>query len=181
MEGARTLIIFYLFISIIVLQRIIEVIIANRNTKWVEKQGGYEVGKEHYKYIVGLHVLFFLSLIIEVNASPPTFYAWTIIPLVIFILAQFGRAWALSSLGRFWNTRVMILPGSKVVVKGPYRYFRHPNYIIVAIEILTLPIIFQAYWTAVTFTILNACVLSVRIKAEEAALKEVTDYEKAFS
>lgn len=173
--------IIYLFIALIIVQRMVEVIIAKRNARWIKSKGGYEVGKNHYKYIVSLHALFFLSLLTEVTLSPPVLYSWTVIPLTIFILAQVGRVWALSSLGKFWNTRIMVLPGAQVIVKGPYRFVKHPNYIIVITEILTLPLIFQAYWTAITFTILNACVLTIRIKAEESALRAVTNYEKAFS
>ncbi len=170
----------YLLIVIVICQRIIEVIIANKNAEWIKEQGGYEVGKNHYKYLVLLHTLFFLSLIVEVTVHRPTFVAWAIIPFFIFLIAQLGRVWALSSLGEFWNTRIMVLPGAKVIAKGPYRFIRHPNYVIVTTEIAMLPLIFQAYWTLITFTIINAIVLSVRIRTEEKALKEATNYEEVF-
>lgn len=170
----------YLFISLVVVQRVVEVLIANRNAKWIKGQGGYEAGREHYKYIVALHMLFFLSLLIEVSITKHTFIVWSIFPLAVFILAQIGRVWALASLGRFWNTRIMILPGAKVVAKGPYRFLRHPNYAIVVTEIACLPLIFQAYWTAILFTILNAFILSIRIQVEERALEEATNYQKTF-
>lgn len=171
---------FYLFIMIVIAQRIVEIRIAKRNTEWVKKNGGYEVGADHYKYIVIVHALFFISIIIEVTRTNPTLVSWSLIPFMIFILAQIGRFWALSSLGRFWNTRIMIIPGAKVVAKGPYRFMRHPNYVIVATEIMMLPLIFQAYWTAVIFSLLNALVLSVRIKVEEKALQGVTNYQDVF-
>ncbi len=155
-------------------------IIANRNAKWVKSQGGYEAGKDHYKYIVLLHSLFFISLLIEISITNKGFVLWSIIPLIAFLLAQVGRVWALSSLGRFWNTRIMILPGAKVVAKGPYKYLRHPNYAVVVTELACLPLIFQAYWTALIFTLLNAFILSVRIRVEEKALDEATNYTKAF-
>ncbi|KHF38126.1 isoprenylcysteine carboxyl methyltransferase family protein [Halalkalibacter okhensis] len=170
----------YVFILLIVVQRVVEVIIANRNARWMKRQGGYEVGKEHYKQIVALHILFFVSLIIEVSVIDRTFVFWSVVPLIVFLLAQMGRVWALSSLGRFWNTRIIVLPGAKVVAKGPYQYLRHPNYVIVVTEIACLPLIFQAYWTAIVFTIINAIVLSARIKMEEAALEEATNYQKVF-
>ena len=170
----------YLFILLVVIQRIVEVQIANRNAKWVISQGGYEAGKDHYKYIVALHVLFFIALLIEVTVTKHTFMLWSIIPLAVFLVAQVGRVWALSSLGRFWNTRIMILPGAKVVAKGPYRYLRHPNYAIVITEIACLPLVFQAYWTAIAFTVLNAVILSTRIQVEERALEEATNYQKTF-
>ncbi|RXJ02049.1 isoprenylcysteine carboxyl methyltransferase [Anaerobacillus alkaliphilus] len=170
----------YIFISLVILQRIVEVIIANRNAKWIKRQGGYEVGRDHYKYIVLLHTFFFISLLTEVSLSRPSFTSWVIAPFVIFLLAQICRVWALSSLGPFWNTRIMVLPGAKVIAKGPYRYLRHPNYVIVSIEILLLPVIFQAYWTAFIFSVLNVLILSLRIKIEEQALLETTNYEETF-
>ncbi|MCL7747618.1 isoprenylcysteine carboxyl methyltransferase family protein [Halalkalibacter alkaliphilus] len=170
----------YVFILVVVVQRVVEVVIANRNAKWIKSQGGYEVGKDHYKQIVALHTMFFVSLLIEVSVIDRSFVLWSVIPLLVFLLAQMGRVWALSSLGRFWNTRIMVLPGAKVIAKGPYRYLRHPNYVIVVTEIACLPLIFQAYWTAIAFTIINAFVLSVRIKMEEAALEEATNYQEVF-
>lgn len=170
----------YIFIGIVIVQRLVEMVIAKRNATWIKKQGGYEVGQSHYKFIVLLHMFFFLSLLIEISLSNRPFTMWAIIPLVIFLLAQFGRVWALFSLGPFWNTRIMVLPGAKVVAKGPYRYLRHPNYFIVITEIAMLPLIFQAYWTAIVFSVLNAIVLSVRIKVEEHALKETTNYNEVF-
>ncbi|OIJ11577.1 isoprenylcysteine carboxyl methyltransferase [Anaerobacillus arseniciselenatis] len=170
----------YLLIVIVICQRVIEVIIANKNAVWIKERGGYEVGREHYKYLVLLHTMFFLSLLVEVTVHPPKFVAWSIVPFFIFLIAQFGRVWALSSLGEFWNTRIMVLPGAKVIAKGPYQYIRHPNFVIVFTEIAVFPLIFQAYWTAVVFTIVNALVLSVRIRTEEKALKEATDYEEVF-
>ncbi|KMJ56094.1 isoprenylcysteine carboxyl methyltransferase [Bacillus sp. LL01] len=170
----------YLFIGFVMLQRVIEVIIANQNAKWIKKKGGYEAGAEHYKYIVAMHALFFVALLIEISFMGTEVVRWSIIPLIIFLITQVVRVWALSSLGRFWNTRIMILPGAKVVAKGPYRFMRHPNYVIVAMEILALPFIFQAYWTAFIFSILNVMILRIRIREEERALKEATNYEEVF-
>ncbi|MCT8137168.1 isoprenylcysteine carboxyl methyltransferase family protein [Anaerobacillus sp. CMMVII] len=171
---------FYIFIFFVISQRIIELFIAKRNAIWIIKKGGYEVGREHYKFIVILHALFFISLLTEVTLNKPSFANWVIIPFIIFLFAQFGRVWALTSLGPFWNTRIMVLPGAKVIAKGPYRFMRHPNYFIVITEIALLPLIFQAYWTALIFTLCNALILSVRIKAEEQALQEATDYQDVF-
>ncbi|MBP3952589.1 isoprenylcysteine carboxyl methyltransferase family protein [Bacillus suaedae] len=170
----------YIFITIVIAQRMAEVMIANRNAKWIVSQGGYEVGRDHYKYIVMVHSLFFIALLIEVSLSRNTATTWAIAPLIVFLIAQVGRVWALSSLGRFWNTRIMILPGAKVIAKGPYRFLRHPNYVIVITELAVLPLIFQAYWTAIIFTVINALILSVRIKKEEQALQEVTNYDAIF-
>ncbi|UOE94473.1 isoprenylcysteine carboxylmethyltransferase family protein [Alkalihalobacillus sp. LMS39] len=167
-------------ISIVVLQRVLELLIANRNATWIKKQGGYEVGQSHYKYMVLLHIGFFASLLIEVLvAQRPLLHLWPI-PFSLFVLAQAGRVWSLSSLGRFWNTRIMILPGAKVVAKGPYRFIRHPNYCIVLLELITLPLLFQAYFTLCCFLFLKLVILSIRIPLEEKALIEATNYQAVF-
>ncbi|WP_207634127.1 isoprenylcysteine carboxyl methyltransferase family protein [Halalkalibacter urbisdiaboli] len=169
------------FLTIVMIQRLVELKIANRNAKWIKGQGGYEVGREHYKYIVGIHLLFFISLLTEIYVMKLSLSLWSLVPLFVFLLAQIGRVWALASLGKYWNTRIMILPGAKVVAKGPYRYMKHPNYVIVATEIVALPLMFQAYLTAIIFTFLNAIILTVRVRAEEEALEALTNYKEAFS
>lgn len=154
--------------------------IAKRNEKWVIEHGGFEIGRSHYKYIVGMHILFFVSLIGEVIYFEREVASWWWIPFSLFLVAQSLRIWSISSLGHFWNTKIMILPNAEVVAKGPYQFMRHPNYVIVATEILVLPLIFQAYGTAILFTILNIAILSVRIRIEEWALSESTNYEDHF-
>lgn len=170
---------FWILFAFLVVQRMTELAIARKNERRMKAQGAYEVGQEHYKWIVVVHVLFFLSLIVEVKGFHAQPAAWWWIPFVVFILAQILRSWALFSLGRFWNTKIIILPGAKVVEKGPYRFLRHPNYVIVAAELFMVPLIFQAYVTAVLFTILNVIVMCVRIPAEEKALSEATNYSES--
>jgi methyltransferase len=167
---------FWILFAFLTIQRLTELIIARRNERWMKAHGAYEVGRNHYKWIVAIHVSFFLSLLIEVQwfGAKPT--VWWPLPFTIFALAQVMRFWALFSLGRFWNTKILVLPGANVVERGPYRFLRHPNYVIVATEILMIPLIFQAYVTAVLFSVLNAIILSVRIPQEEEALCEGTDY-----
>jgi methyltransferase len=171
---------FSILYTLLVLQRIVELRIAKKNERWMKDKGAYEVGRSHYKYIVALHVLFFISLFIEVQIGRRDLASWWFIPFVFFIMAQCLRVWSILSLGRFWNTRILILPGTNVVTKGPYRFMRHPNYFIVITEILVVPLIFQAYFTAILFTLLNAMLLSVRIPIEERALMEATNYRDIF-
>jgi methyltransferase len=164
----------------IILQRITELIIARRNEKWMKSHGGKEFGQNHYKLIVGIHVLFFLIYIGEVvvfqkNLSPQWYYLF-----VLFLITQTGRVWALTSLGKFWNTKIIVLPNAKIVAKGPYRFLKHPNYLIVSLEFLIIPLIFQAYFTTVIFTILNLWILSIRIPEEEKALREFTSYVQTY-
>ncbi|MBM6619308.1 isoprenylcysteine carboxyl methyltransferase family protein [Bacillus suaedaesalsae] len=171
---------FILFVSIIVLQRVLELYIARKNEKWMKGQGGVEYGQEHYPIMVTMHIMFFVALLVEVLVLNKQLSSWWPVLLSLFFVTQAIRIWALSSLGKYWNTKIIVLPNTSIVKKGPYKYFRHPNYTIVALEILVIPMLFEAFWTAVIFTILNVLMLSVRIPLEEKALMSVTDYTEQF-
>jgi methyltransferase len=155
---------FIIFILFLITQRLTELYISKRNEKWLLSQGAVEYGREHYPYIVALHTLFIVSLIGE--------YYWTgghlinYIFLALFILLLVFKYWVLSSLGAYWNTRIYRVPGVVAVRKGPYKLFKHPNYVDVVLEIAIIPLVFHLYYTAVIFTILNAIVLTIRIKME---------------
>ena len=170
--------IFYIILSIVIVQRLLELVIAKRNEKNMRAQGAYEVGASHYPLMILLHVSFFISLLIEVSIFNLTPSPLFLIFLIMFLCVQGLRIWCLTSLGSFWNTKIIILPGATVVTKGPYKYLRHPNSLVVSIEIALLPLMFEAYFTAICFTILNAIMLSIRIPAEERALEEATNYEQ---
>jgi len=174
-------VLFAIVISIVILQRLVELVVAKRNEKWMRSQGAIEAGSGHYPIMVAMHIAFFISLLAEVILLDRSLSSMWIILLVIFLTAQVARIWCLTSLGNFWNTKIIILPGADVVQKGPYKWVRHPNYIIVTTELLVLPLIFGAYSTAIIFTLLNVWMLSVRIPAEEKALKEATNYREKFS
>lgn len=172
---------FIIFVFLLIGQRVFELLLAKRNEHRMKQKGAIEFGQSHYPIIVAVHFLFFVSLIIEwalvhSNLSP----YWPIF-LTLFLIAQYGRIWVLVSLGTFWNTKIIVLPEADIIKKGLYRYVKHPNYIIVAIELIVIPLLFQAYWTAILFTILNALVLCIRIPAEERALKSLTQYKEAFA
>ena len=147
----------------------------------MRSQGAYEAGAEHYPWMVAMHVAFFVSLIGEVILFDRLLSPLWLLFLGIFLVAQVLRIWCLASLGRFWNTKIIILPGADVVRKGPYHLIRHPNYVIVTSELLVLPLLFGAYVTAIVFGFLNIWMLSIRIPSEEKALKEATDYRERFS
>ncbi|KAB2338260.1 hypothetical protein F7731_01460 [Cytobacillus depressus] len=171
---------FTFFIALVIFQRVAELCIAKKNERWMKNQGALEFGEGHYIFIVIVHSLFFVSYIIEVFhydkiISP----IWPIL-LSLFLLTQAGRFWALASLGRYWNTKIIVLPKAEIVKKGPYRFIKHPNYTIVSAEFIIIPLLFQAYITAMLFTILNVIILAIRIPAEEKALKELTSYKEAF-
>ena len=155
---------FILFILFLITQRLSELYIASRNEKWLLSQGAIEYGKSHYPYIVALHTLFIISIIVEymLRGNTPINYVF----LVLFALLLLFKFWALSSLGKYWNTKIFRVPGSGPVKKGPYKLFKHPNYFIVVCEIAIIPLVFNLYYTAIIFTVLNAIMLSVRIKVE---------------
>ena len=129
--------IFYFILVLVIVQRLVELQIAKRNEKSMLAKGAYEVGASHYPFMILLHVSFFISLLIEVvffKSIPSPSLAL----LITFLVLQLLRVWCLVSLGTFWNTKIIILPGANVVMKGPYAYIRHPNYAIVCLEIAVL-------------------------------------------
>lgn len=167
---------FFLMFTFIIIQRMIELWIAKKNEKWMLRNGGVEYGQNHYKIMVFIHILFFLSLLLEVIVFERMLSEFWSLLLSLFALLQIGRIWVIFTLGKYWNTKIIVLPGAAIVSKGPFRYFKHPNYIIVTLELLLVPLMFNAYITAIVFFFLNQWILSIRIPIEENALKENTDY-----
>ncbi|WP_349305498.1 isoprenylcysteine carboxylmethyltransferase family protein [Bacillus sp. FJAT-50079] len=171
---------FTFFVLFIMAQRFIELRIAKSNERWMKKQGGIEYGIKHYPYMVLLHLCFFLSLIAEVFYFHRMWSPYWMILLLIFIITQCIRIWVITTLGKYWNTKIIVLPGAHIVKTGPFKYVKHPNYIIVTIELLVIPLLCQAYITAIIFFLLNQWILAVRIAAEEKALREHTNYGEQF-
>ena len=171
---------FWIIYLVVIGQRIIELRIARRNERYLRAQGAHGYGAKHYPWIVLMHCLFLVSMLGEILFGDRDPASWFWIPLTLFILAQILRVWAIRSLGPFWNTKVLVLPMAEIGVNGPYRFIRHPNYTVVSLELLTLPLIFQAYVTAAVFTVLNAILLSIRIPLEEEALRHQTNYAEAM-
>lgn len=164
---------FWVFISFVILQRLAELFIAKRNeTKMIQK-GAVEIDRAGYKYIVLMHSAFFISLLAEKNISGRQISQYWIVFLTLFILAQLLRYWVIVSLGEYWNTRIIILKGSSLIKKGPYRFLKHPNYIAVITEIAVISLLFSCYITSIIFTILNIFVLKRRIKTEEESLRDL--------
>lgn len=155
---------FILFILFIIFQRLMELYVSSRNQKWLESQGAIEYGKEHYPYMIALHTLFIGSLIAEYRFGGPKQIDFAF--LIIYILLLSFKIWVLSSLGRYWNTKIFRVPGASPVMKGPYKLFKHPNYFVVVCEVAIIPLVFHLYYTAVVFSILNAAMLWVRLKVE---------------
>ncbi|HMA14256.1 MAG TPA: isoprenylcysteine carboxylmethyltransferase family protein [Kiloniellaceae bacterium] len=156
----------WIVLALVAAQRLAELAYAQRNTRRLLAAGGQESGAGHYPLLVGLHALWLISLAIFVPADQPPHW-WL---LALFAVLQALRLWVLASLGPFWTTRVITLPGVPLVRRGPYRWLRHPNYVVVAAEILVLPLAFGAWEIAVVFSVANAAILALRIRCEERAL-----------
>jgi len=169
------MIFFWLFLFVVILQRLLELFIAKKNEKILKSKGAVEYDKDGYKYIVAMHVSFFICLIAERIYFQREQNPFSIYFIVIFVLAQLLRYWAISSLGIFWNTRIIILNGTKLIKKGPYRFLNHPNYIAVITELAVIPLIFSCYITAIIFSVLNIIILLRRKAIEEKALKELVN------
>ena len=123
--------------------------------------------------MVALHALWLLSTLVEGLLRGPEIPAWWPLPFAAFVLVQPLRYWAILSLGDNWNTRILVVPGARLVRGGPYRFLSHPNYVVVAVEVLAFPLVFGAWVTALVFSILDAALLRVRIREEDRALREL--------
>ena len=152
-------------LALITLQRLGELVLANRNTTRLKSMGAIETGANHYVFIVVLHAAWLIGLWVLAWDRPIT-----LILLAVFVLLQAARVWVIASLGGRWTTRIITLPGEPLVRRGPYRFLSHPNYVVVALEIAVLPLAFGLALYAVVFTLLNAAMMWVRIRAEAGAL-----------
>ena len=158
----------YPVLVLVALQRVTELILARYNTARLRAAGAIEHGAAHYPLFVVLHGAWLLSLAVFV----PSDQTPNAILLTIFAVLQIGRIWVIASLGRYWSTRILTTPGAPLVRRGPYRFLRHPNYAIVVAEIAILPLAFEAWAVAVTFSVLNLALVGWRIRIEDAALNE---------
>ena len=165
---------FSIFLLFVISQRLIELLIAKRNERILKAQGGIEFDKNGYRVIVIMHVVFFVSLICEKVFLSRMLNSYWIIFAALFGVAQFLRYWAIKSLGVYWNTKILVLPNHKLVIAGPYKFLRHPNYIAVIVEIAVIPLIFSCYLTACIFSVINFILLRRRIKIEESALRKTS-------
>lgn len=150
---------------LVTLQRLGELILARRNTRQLLAEGGIESGAGHYPLLVGLHASWLIGLWVLAWDQPVSLF-W----LSVFGIAQLIRIWVIASLGGRWTTRIITLPGEPLVIRGPYRFISHPNYVVVIAEIAVLPLAFSLVAFAAIFSLLNAIVLVIRIRAESHAL-----------
>ncbi len=155
-------------VLLVALQRLAELLHGQRNAKRLLAEGAVEAGAGHYPVIVLVHAGWLMALLIVASRAPEI--DWWLLGL--YGLLQMGRFWVLTSLGRYWTTRLISLPGAPLVRHGPYRFLRHPNYLIVVAEVAVLPLVFGAWRTALVFSALNAAVLAWRIRIENRMLAE---------
>jgi methyltransferase len=160
-----------LILGLVTAQRLGELVLARRNTRRLLAQGAHEVGAAHYPLIVALHAVWLLGLWYLAVYQLPAGQSVNLFWLLLFVVLQLARVWVIASLGGRWTTRIIILPGATLVRRGPYRFLSHPNYWVVAGELLVLPLVFGLAWYGLVFTLLNAAVMWIRIRAEAAALE----------
>jgi len=158
--------VFHAVLLFVALQRIGELALAQRNTARLLRRGAVEIDPGGYKYIVALHAAWLAAVYATVPAHTPP--SWPL--LTLFAALQVARVWVIASLGGRWTTRLIALPGSPLVTRGPYRWLKHPNYLIVAVELAILPLAFAAVAIAVVFSACNGWLLIRRIRLEDAAL-----------
>jgi methyltransferase len=158
-------------------ERLVEVVISTRHARWAFARGGVEFGQKHFPWMVALHTALLVGALAEVFLLDRPFLPWLGWPmLAIALLCQLGRYWVIWALGNQWNTRVIVVPGLSRVTRGPYRYswLPHPNYLIVVVEGIALPLVHSAWITALVFTVLNAILLlRFRIPTEDRALRSL--------
>jgi methyltransferase len=157
-----------LVLGFVIGQRLGELVLARRNTRrLIAEDGGVEHGAAHYPLFILLHTSWIAAMAL--------FIPWSAAPnmalLALYLLLQFARAWVIASLGRYWTTRIISVPGAPLVRKGPFRLVRHPNYVVVAAEIAVLPLAFGAWEIAAIFSLLNLSLILHRIRIEDAALE----------
>jgi methyltransferase len=161
-----------LVLTIVIVQRLSELALARRNYRWAMHHGGKEYGADHYWLFIVLHSLWLVCVVLESLLLQPPVPTWWPLFLALILVAQVLRYWAITALGRCWNTRIVIFDQMTRVQSGPYHYLRHPNYVAVVLEIAAIPALVGAWYTALLFSIANgALLLLIRIPTEERALK----------
>ena len=167
---------YYLLILAVGVERLVELVVSKRNARWSFARGGREFGREHYPVIVAIHTGLLVGCVVEVWLLRRPFIGWLGWPMLAVALgAQILRWWCITTLGKRWNTLVIVLPEAPLVRSGPYRFLHHPNYVAVVAEGIALPLVHTAWLTALCFTVANAALLTVRIRVENAALGYIHD------
>lgn len=159
----------YLIVGFLVFQRLVELVIAQRNHRVLAARGAIEFGRRHYPALVALHAGWLLALLATIDPKTPV----SVPLLAVLVLLECGRVWVIVTLGSRWTTRILVVPGAKRIRTGPYRYVNHPNYLIVCGEIALVPLMFGAWALALIASVLNLLALRTRVRIENKALAEV--------
>jgi methyltransferase len=173
---------FVVVVALVAVERLAELVLSRRNAAWSFARGGVESGRGHYRVMVALHSGFLVAMLVEAvvrRPEVPPALAWSMLGLVL--ASQALRWWCIVTLGPRWNTRVIVVPGLPPVRSGPYRLLAHPNYLAVVVEGLALPLVHGCWITAAAFTVLNAALLTVRLRVENAALASLPDRSLAHA
>lgn len=159
-------------LALVTVQRLAELAWSRANAARMRAEGGIEVGQGHYWPLIGVHVAWLAGLWLAAVALVLSGHSLPVEPiwLALYLVLQVARAWVLATLGRRWTTRVIVLPGRALIRTGPYRWLNHPNYVVLSAEVAVLPLVFGLWMYAAAFTVLNAVVLAVRLRAENAAI-----------
>jgi methyltransferase len=176
-----SLLLFTALVLAVGVERLVELAVSKRHAAWAFSRGGEEFGRGHFPAMVALHSALLVGALAEVWILERPFLpvlGW--VALVVVIASQALRWWCIATLGRQWNTRVIVVPGLPLVSRGPYRLLRHPNYVAVVCEGAALPLVHSAWVTALVFTVLNAALLARRIQVEEHALATVAGERTAL-
>lgn len=164
-------VLFTVLVGLVAIERLAELVVAKRNLAWSLARGGRESGFAHYPFMVALHTGLLLGCVLEVWLGGRPFLPALGWPMLVLVLAsQVLRWWCIRTLGPQWNTRVIVVPGLGRVAGGPYRFLSHPNYVAVVVEGFALPLVHTAWLTALVFSLLNAVLVTVRIRIENTAL-----------
>ncbi|HTV72264.1 MAG TPA: isoprenylcysteine carboxylmethyltransferase family protein [Candidatus Acidoferrales bacterium] len=161
-------------LACITVQRAVELVMASRNTRELRRRGAYEVGAAHYPAIVALHAAWLVVLWWRGRRRP---VSWPLLGL--FALLQVGRAWVLVTLRGRWTTRILVLPGERAIERGPYRFLRHPNYLIVALELPAVALALGMVRSALLFGGANLALLAWRIRCEDEAWHAAPGFDEA--
>ena len=163
--------IFYVLLGVIAVERVAELVVSQRHATELLRRGGVEYGQRHFPVMVLLHIALLVGCVVEPVVMHRDFVpALGYSMIAVVVAANVLRWWCITTLGVRWSARVIVLPGLPLVNTGPYRWFSHPNYVAVVIEGVALPLAGSAWITAVTFTALNAALLTMRLRCETRAL-----------
>lgn len=174
------MILYAVLLAFTLVERLAELVVGLSNAQWSRARGGREYGQSHYPWMIALHSLFLMGCIVE-----PRFHGRTVAPDItplafgIVVACQLLRWWGIASLGRQWNTRIIVVPGISRVNSGPYRWLRHPNELATVVEGIALPAVGGAWVTAAVFTVLHALLLKTRLSIEGRALEELAPGREA--